>query len=136
MTIWQNQIDNSLHDDMNGEALNLPIWPQGMIQLTDSEVEAIQSVSNTAQLAIIASQPNPIGFISDCKTAVGGITAIATNASLAIWSLTFNATVLASDWSDVAILIEAANANGSITPIQYQAIQAANIANNIGLVLP
>jgi hypothetical protein len=41
MALWHNPIDNSIHDDMNGEALALPVWPQGMVQITQAEAEAL-----------------------------------------------------------------------------------------------
>ena len=76
-------------------------------------------------------QPTPTQFISDCKTAVGGITAIASNPSLGMWSLTFNATVLANDWVDVQLLIEHALTSNVITQEQYNSIKDAVISNNM-----
>jgi hypothetical protein len=43
MAIWQDA-QGDLHDDMAGEALLLPSWPQGMTQLTDTQVAAIRAV--------------------------------------------------------------------------------------------
>ena len=40
MTIWIDST-NQLHDDMNGAALTLPIWPQGMTQATPAQITAI-----------------------------------------------------------------------------------------------
>ena len=131
MTIWKDST-NQLHDDMNGEALTLESWPQGMTQLTDAEVAAIQA----AALAAIPPQPDTSGFINACKTAVGGITAIAYNPSLGMWSLTFNAAVQAGDWADVQTLVEHAQTSGTITAQQYVDIKAAVISNHItGVVL-
>jgi len=42
MAIWQ-AADGSLHDDMDGAALSLPSWPQGMTLLTDTQVAAIRA---------------------------------------------------------------------------------------------
>ena len=42
MTIWQDS-NGSLHDDMDGAALSLPSWPQGMTQLTAAQVAALQA---------------------------------------------------------------------------------------------
>lgn len=47
MTIWQDASGN-LHDDMNGAALLLPSWPQGMTLLTDTQVAAL-AVPTAAQ---------------------------------------------------------------------------------------
>jgi len=41
MTLWFNTADNSIHDDMNGEALSLPSWPKGMSPITQAEANAI-----------------------------------------------------------------------------------------------
>ena len=40
MTIWIDT-NNTLHDDMDGEALSLPSWPQGMTQATPEQIAAI-----------------------------------------------------------------------------------------------
>jgi len=41
MTLWFNTADNSIHDDMNGEALSLTSWPKGMSPITQAEANAI-----------------------------------------------------------------------------------------------
>jgi hypothetical protein len=41
MALWHNSIDNSIHDDMNGEALLIPAWPQGMTQITQAQADAL-----------------------------------------------------------------------------------------------
>ena len=56
MTIWKNPTDNSLHDDMNGEALTLESWPKGMTQLTDAEVSAIQAAAQVLTPAQLLAQ--------------------------------------------------------------------------------
>lgn len=38
--LWKDS-NNGIHDDMDGEALLLPIWPQGMVQITQAEAEAL-----------------------------------------------------------------------------------------------
>jgi hypothetical protein len=40
MTFWKDT-NNKVHDDMNGEALYLPSWSQGMTQITQAEADAI-----------------------------------------------------------------------------------------------
>ena len=40
MSIWQDA-SGALHDDMDGAALLLPAWPQGMTQLTAAQVAAL-----------------------------------------------------------------------------------------------
>ncbi|MDA8095597.1 MAG: hypothetical protein M0T84_17150 [Betaproteobacteria bacterium] len=42
MSIWQNPVDGSLHDDNNGAAVSLPIWPKGMTELTAAEAQTAQ----------------------------------------------------------------------------------------------
>lgn len=42
MAIWQDSQGN-LHDDMEGAALTLAAWPQGMTLLTDAEVAAARA---------------------------------------------------------------------------------------------
>ena len=39
MTIWIDS-NNVLHDDMDGAALSLPSWPQGMKQATQEQITA------------------------------------------------------------------------------------------------
>ena len=52
MSIWQNPADGTLHDDMDGAALALASWTQGMTQLTDEQALALQNPAPTAtQLA-------------------------------------------------------------------------------------
>ena len=56
MAIWQ-ATDGSLHDDMNGEALSLPIWPKGMTPLTDDQVSSILAANTAAQAVAAANEP-------------------------------------------------------------------------------
>jgi hypothetical protein len=42
MAIWQDS-DGKLHDDMNGSALSMSSWPQGMTLLTDAEVATVRA---------------------------------------------------------------------------------------------
>jgi hypothetical protein len=49
MPLWKNPQDNSVHDDDDGQALSLPIWPQGMVQITQSEADVILHPPLTAQ---------------------------------------------------------------------------------------
>lgn len=39
--LWRNTQDNSVHDDMDGKALLLPTWPKNMVQITQSEADAL-----------------------------------------------------------------------------------------------
>ena len=132
MTIYKNPIDNTLHDDMDGEALNLPIWPSGMIALSESEVATILQTQTTAMEAIILSQPNPSGFISGIKSAVGGI--IAANTIAQAYPLLFGS-IQVSDWTDVTLMIEDALKRNIITATQYDAIKQTALTNNISVVL-
>lgn len=38
MTIWFNPADKTLHDDMDGAALTIPGWPQGMVKATAEQI--------------------------------------------------------------------------------------------------
>ena len=40
MTLWKDS-NNKIHDDDEGRALSLPIWPQGMVQITQAEADAL-----------------------------------------------------------------------------------------------
>ena len=40
MPLWKDS-NNVVHDDDEGRALSLPIWPQGMVQITQSEADAL-----------------------------------------------------------------------------------------------
>lgn len=44
MSLWKD-ISGRVHDDMNGEALSLPVWPQGMTQITQKEADALLAPS-------------------------------------------------------------------------------------------
>ncbi|CAJ0704794.1 hypothetical protein LMG19089_03683 [Ralstonia edaphis] len=41
MAIWKDA-SGQLHDDMDGAALGLPGWPDGLVKLTDSQVAALK----------------------------------------------------------------------------------------------
>ena len=41
MTIWID-LNNKLHDDMDGIALSLPSWPQNLTKATDAQIAASQ----------------------------------------------------------------------------------------------
>jgi len=64
MTIWIDS-NNVLHDDMDGQALSLPSWPQGMTQATQEQITAITTPPTlTAQQQALAQivaieQANP-----------------------------------------------------------------------------
>lgn len=38
MTLWHNPADGTLHDDMDGAALSLPSWPQGMTKASAEQI--------------------------------------------------------------------------------------------------
>lgn len=44
MAIWKDQ-NGTLHDDMEGTALSLPSWPQGLVLLTSEQAAALQQPS-------------------------------------------------------------------------------------------
>lgn len=46
MTIWHNPADGTLHDDMDGAALDLPSWPQGMMEATADQIAAASQPSD------------------------------------------------------------------------------------------
>ena len=41
MALWKNLQDNSIHDDMDGQALSLPTWPKNMERITQEEADAL-----------------------------------------------------------------------------------------------
>lgn len=40
MALWKDS-NNVVHDDDEGRALSLPIWPQGLVQITQAEADAL-----------------------------------------------------------------------------------------------
>ena len=65
MTIWAYlntdgtvDITRGLHDDMNGAALSLAAWPQGMMQLTAEQITAA-TATTLAQAQV--TQPHSLG---------------------------------------------------------------------------
>ena len=74
MAIWKDD-NNQLHDDMDGQALLLPSWPKGMVQLTDEQVSAIRNKASVTSLPILAQQEldyvtGPRGQIMRCLVAM------------------------------------------------------------------
>ena len=59
MSIWIDS-NNQLHDDMDGEALTLPIWPKGMTIATQAQIDA-QLAAYT--VAIENAAPDPIAVL-------------------------------------------------------------------------
>ena len=55
MTIWKDE-NNGLHDDMDGTALTLPSWPQGLTSITDEEAASISAVNNAPTPEQVAKQ--------------------------------------------------------------------------------
>lgn len=76
MAIWQDK-NGGLHDDMDGAALSLPSWPQGMTELTAAQVTALQAPTLAqAQAAQSAT------LSASCATAiVAGFTSSALGAA-------------------------------------------------------
>ncbi len=54
MAIWQDT-DGKLHDDMNGEALLLPSWPQGATLLDEQQVQSLYAPTRDQVLLNITS---------------------------------------------------------------------------------
>ena len=131
MSIWQDT-NGGLHDDMGGTALTLPNWPQGMTLLTTAQVAALQAQA----LAAIKPTPNTAQFIQDSKSAVGGISALATNASLAGMALFLYDAITTQNWPDATTLLVGAQSSSLLSPTAYSAIKASAIANNIPITLP
>ena len=63
MALWIDS-KNTLHDDMNGEALSLPMWPQGMTLATPAQISAIQNPPLT-QAKILAQYNAAIQGVLD-----------------------------------------------------------------------
>ena len=78
-------------------------------------------------------QPNTSGFITACKTAMGGIVGANT---LALKYPLWLPALQSSDWTDAQALMIAAHTAGDINATEYAAMQAAVTANNIPITLP
>ena len=141
MTIWaylntDGSVDmtRGLHDDMNGAALSLAAWPQGMTLLTAAQVQAIHAAQQAAAQSTQAALPNPAQFFQSCKTALGGPTGIlsfSAQVQSAI-ALTFSAVQL-QDWPDVQAYITAMQI--PLGPA-YTAIKTDAATYNIPVTLP
>lgn len=62
MTIWIDS-NNILHDDMEGEALNLPNWPIGMTKATVEQINptiTLAAAQNSQNLILAAAYKNAI----------------------------------------------------------------------------
>lgn len=77
MAIWQDK-NGTLWDDMDGEAIGTPSWPEGMTKLTDAQVAAARAPSlaqeQAAQaaamaLAYQAAISAPVSFTTSGKVA-------------------------------------------------------------------
>lgn len=136
MTIWQDA-NGGLHDDMDGAALNLPDWPQGMTALTPAQVASIQAQRATTAAAAQAALPDPAGFSLAIKTALGGIEAVATlPASIQPIVQWFYATVQAQNWPDVQTIIIANKAAlDAVNAAIYKDVKAAAAQFNIPVTL-
>jgi hypothetical protein len=123
---------------MEGAALSLPSWPQGMTELTTAQVAVIQSAQAAAQAAAQATLPNPTAFVAAAKTAFGGAAGM-----LAFPASIQNAILICADainlgnWADVqAIISSFSSALNAQNAAIYPAIKAAAISNNIPVTLP
>lgn len=63
--------DNSLHDDMGGQALSLPVWPKDAVPISDEEADAIRAVIAAANVPPINSlKTNSIGKVKELRRVV------------------------------------------------------------------
>lgn len=131
MALWKDS-SNQIHDDMDGEAMALPSWPQGMTQISHSEADAITSAQAAAAQAAQAKLPDPAGFEKAIKSAVGGI--LGANALAVAYPLFF-VTAQNQAWEDVQAILVDAEAKGVISATQYEAIKAAAAQFNIPVTL-
>ena len=131
MAIWQNS-NGGLHDDMGGEALSLPAWPQGMARITDALAAAIQAQQAAAQQDARAARPNPAAFGQAIKAGLGGIQGA--NALSVAYPLFFGA-IQSYAWDDVQAMLADAKAKAFITSAQYAEIKAAAAQCNIPIAL-
>lgn len=125
MAIWQNTADNSLHDDMDGLALAMPIWPVGMVELTDAQVAAARAPTLAQARAIQVAILNagyavaiaaPVSF-----TNAAGTAATYPQTDAAKQNLTSCITTGAAAWSLNLWL----DVNGNpVTPFTYADLQA------------
>ena len=72
MSVWKNEIDGSLHDDMDGTALSLSAWPTGLTLLTDAEAIIAQSptAAQIAEAAWSAYQDKAQDFLDKSDTTI------------------------------------------------------------------
>jgi len=111
---------------------NTTILPSGCIEITDTEAQALITANEAAQIAALASLPNPVGFTQAIKSELGGIVAV--NTLVVAYPLFFDA-VATQQWADVKALIIDAKAKNVVSTIQYAAIKAAATAFNIPITL-
>ncbi len=83
---------------------------------------------------VVVTAPDIPGFIGASKMALGGLSALVANASLALLALTVESAAQAGDWAGVQGLITAAS--GTVTSGQYAAIKQAAVDNHIPITLP
>lgn len=131
MALWKDS-NNQIHDDMDGEALALPSWPQGMTQLTPAEANALISAQAEEAQAALAKLPDPGGFGKAVKSAAGGI--LGANALAAAYPLLFPA-VQEQAWEEVQAMLADAGARGTLTGAQCEAVRAAAARCNIPVTL-
>lgn len=120
---WYQDASGKLHflstqDIANGGVKLLPV---GIVQITST------------QAAAVALMPNPAGFESSVKIALGGV--LGTNAMMVAYPAFFPS-IQSSMWADTSALMIDAKAKSVISTAQYAAIKSAASSYNIPIVLP
>lgn len=115
MALWKDS-NGKVHDDMDGAALSLPSWPQGMTQITQPEADAILNPPPTIA-QVQAMLESEIQKYLDSKANVKGYDSAAScisylNSSNAAWKS--DATAM-NMWRDAVWAFCYANA-ASVTP--------------------
>lgn len=122
MTVWHNPADGTLHDDMDGAALNLPSWPHGMVEATAEQINPPLTLAEAqaAKLVTIAA---------DFQTAAN---ASMTDAGGAVWNggfesaqAIYGAAQLAQAGGAATVeIFDASNAGHQLTIAQATAVAA------------
>lgn len=55
MTLYKAP-DGSIHDDMDGQALSLPNWPQGLTEATAEQIAALTPIPPNPRIAEIKAE--------------------------------------------------------------------------------
>lgn len=78
--------------------------------------------------------PDVSGFITDCKSVLGGILPLV-NPTLGVPALLLFDALNRSDWTDAQALLNAVSQTLLLTPDQWAAVKAAAVARNIPVEL-